>query len=762
MSATDYARAVVPATQGPLAPPAAAGGVAAPSGAGVGAGDVWRIIKQRKLLIMITFCLLYMVVVGGTIAIWKLAPTYTSTASVRFVPPAETWTGLEDAIVPKEYIDQQLATEAANMRSNETLLDLLAQPEIQATDYYKWYKGDHDECLYEMQKALGIAPVRDSYLIRVSLPTRKPSEATLIVNTLIDRYVERSRSLLTDERRVKLEVLRNTRDDVNRQLEDVRRAIRDLRRQQDMPAIESKREVLVQTVAMLGNTKAELMAREADIQAQLDTIRGVDPRNLPLSAEMKLIIESDPMLRYYQQQVEQLDIQISVSRKNLMGDNHRQMKVLLDQRNGYFQKEAARREQLVDDLRSRQVESLEQERARIRRMLAEVQEQLWENENQQRDLDAAIQRFLELEKDEVRLGRELEQVALAVREAEHQDAVKQQQGRLVRAGRARDAVLPSRPNFVIYLGGGFVLSLLLAAGLAFLREFTDQALRTPIDVARYGRMSVLGCVPLLDDEEADVDEMEMAARRAPQSLVAEAFRQIRAHLMFSGPPESQQVLLITSPGPEDGKTATAINLAVTFARGNQRVLLIDGNFRRPAIREAFSGARAEGLSNVLAGHSTLEEVVSRAEFDSLDVLTSGPMPPNPAELLGSQQMRNLIDAAKKSYDRIILDGPPCLVISDALVLGTQVDAVVVVARAATSTKGALRRAREQFQRINARVVGAILNGVQARAGGYFRERYREFYEYTSEEVVPRELPGGPPEITAGDNPGPDNTDSPST
>jgi succinoglycan biosynthesis transport protein ExoP len=122
------------------------------------------------------------------------------------------------------------------------------------------------------------------------------------------------------------------------------------------------------------------------------------------------------------------------------------------------------------------------------------------------------------------------------------------------------------------------------------------------------------------------------------------------------------------------------------------------------------------------------------------------MPPNPAELLGSPLMRELLQRVRGQYDRVILDGPPCLMISDALVAAMQADGVVLVTRAGRNTKGTLRRAREQFQRINARVIGAILNGVQVRPGGYLRQQYREFYDYTSEEVVPRELAAGPPEI----------------
>lgn len=722
-------------------------------GGGFGAGDIWRVLKQRKLLISLAFVVLYMLVIAGTYLVWRFAPTYTSTGFVKLQPPAEGLS-LDERVYPKDYVQQRLNTETAALTSYDTLLDLLKQEEIKATQFYKWYgeggKGQMD-CLFALQDLLKVSPLRDSYLIKTSLATRERSEATLIVNTLIQRYIERSRSSATDDRRSRLNQLKQTEAEVQEQLDNVRRRITDLRAQRDMPALEAERDVLTEMVTLLSNTRAELLAREADIKAQLDTVRGVDIRNLPVSAEMKLAVENDPEVRMYRQQVEALDIEIRVMKENMLGDEHRQMRQLRARREEYFQKEMARREQLVDDLRARQVESLEQEIQRIRNTLIQVSDQLAEKENEQRDLDSAITLLESLQKDEERYDRELQEIALKVREAEHQHTVQAQKGTMGIAALAQDATSPTRPQPVIYLGGGFVLSIMIAMGLAFLREFSDQSLRTPVDVARHGRLSVLGCVPMLDDEEADIEEIELATRTAPQSLVSEAFRQIRAHLIFSGPLESQHCLLITSPRPEDGKTAVAINLAATFAQGDQRTLLVDCNFRRPGMRTetAFPNAKPEGLSNVLIGHSSLSDAISPTEVPNLDVLTSGPMPPNPAELLGSAQMRALINEAKQSYERVILDGPPCLLMSDALVVAMQADAVVMVARAGHNTKGALRRAREQMQRINARVIGAILNGVQARAGGYFRQQYREFYEYASEEVVPPELTAGPREIESG-------------
>jgi capsular exopolysaccharide synthesis family protein len=761
MSTVDSSQPIIPLGQIPAAQPMLYGAPAAAAGSdeagGLSAKDAWRIIKQRKVLIAATFCIAYVLVVAATAITYRFFPAYPAEAFVQLVPPMSDWSKPQDVILPKDYITSRLATEAARIRNPAVLQEVLALPEIKETYFYRWYGGNFDKCLHEFEDMLAVFPVRDSYLVRVAIAVRDPKEAKLIVNSVVDRYVARSTSDMTDEGRSKLDSLKNTEAAVTGELRQVRERIRSLREQRDMPALESERDVMVDAIAVLTNTMAELKARQADVEAQLATVHGNDPRNLPLSAEMKVIIEADPVLRYYRQQVEQLEIQLEALAR-VLGGEHRQIQVLRAQRDGYFGKEMQRREELIDDLRGRQLESLQQEKARIRNMIGEVHEQLIERQNTQRDLDGAIQTFQNLTNDDERLSKELGEVSVALRESQNTLDVQSHEGRLKQIRAAREAYLPSRPNFLLYLGGGLLMSLLLAVGLAFLREFTDQAVRTPLDVARFGRLSVLGSVPLLDDEQADVDAIEVATRRAPHSLVAEAFRQIRAHLTFSGPLLSQQVLLITSPRPEDGKSATAINLAVTLAQGNQRVLLIDCNFRRPAIRAAFPNTRAEGLSHVLVGHKTLAEVITKTDLPCLDVMTSGPMPPNPAELLGSTPMRDLIAAAKQRYERVILDGPPCLLISDAMVLATQVDATVMVARAASSAKGALRRAREQFQRINARIIGAILNGVQARPGGYYRQQYREFYEYTSEEVVPQELPGGPPGLDAGPAAEPSNRD----
>lgn len=721
-------------------PMSVAPGYAAAESPGMDPAEVWRIIKQRKGLVILSFVLLYLLVGATTFVVYKWFPAYPAEALLELAPPRIEVLDVENPLVDPDMMELQLETEAAKLKQLSLLQDVLKLPEIKNTAFVQWYGGDLQECLFDLQDMISSSPVKDTHLISVRFSCAKPEESKLIVDKIVSRYWERYVRSQTDQLAARLEDLKSSQSAMRGELDAKRTDIRTFRENKDVPALRSDRTILEENIAFLTQSISELKVQAADYQTQLDMVQGMSPGDLPLTPEMQIIIEADPLLRFYRNQVETLDIEIQAARKSVMGDEHRQMKVLRDRRAGYAAKENSKREELMDLLRRRQVETYIENLQRTRSMQARLQEELELAAGEQRDLSRNIQQFIELVSDEERLTEQLLQIELAVGQAKHA-VLGSSRGRLQVVQLPVKAVEPSRPNLPLFLGGGFVLALLGSVGLAFLREFTDKAIRTPIDVTRYGRVSVLGSIPLLDDEEADVDEIEMATRLAPQSLVAEAFRQVRANLFFSGPVESQRSLLVTSPGPGDGKTAVAINLAVTIAQGNQRVLLVDCNFRRPGIRGAFRGTRPEGLSNVLIGQAKLQDVITKTELDNLDVVTSGPTPPTPAELLGSNYMRDVIKEATEKYDRVIFDAPPVLLISDTLILATQVDGVILVARAVGNTKGALKRAREQFDRVNARVVGAVLNGAEARAGGYFKQQYAAFYDYTADETVPAELPG---------------------
>lgn len=754
MSTISDPREVMVRGRGPLGMPAVtAEPGAAPAAGGLGPADLLRIIKQHKILIAVSFTLFFSVAVAATFVTLRYFPAYTATGLIQINPPPLDPMKSFSVIGRPDELRSLLETEARKIKRANLLAKVLEQPEVVATDFYRWYEGRIEKRLDDLERYITASPHPDTQLIRVSISLRNPKDAADVVNTLMRQYVleqggERS---TVDQQRA--DSLKSTRDRIISDLRSKREELNAFRLQSDVSQLETQRSVAIENIGNLMAMVSGLSAQGADLQAQLDELDRLGGREVPITAEMKIAIEADPVLRYVRQNVEALDIEIT-AQSQFYGPNHRQTQMLVSRREGFYAQEAARREQLIEDLRRRYDEGLRQEAARVSTQLFQLHQQLDEAEAKQRDLDRNIERYNVLLRDEESLRRQLDDIDQTIRVAEHAMTDKSN----VRVQLAQPAIKPvdpSRPDPPLWIAGGFIVSLLLSLGLAFLRELSDTRVRTPLDVVRYGQLSVLGVVPTLDAEEADVEAIETATRLAPQSLVSESFRQIRTTLLYSGPSDTQRTLLITSPRPEDGKSAVAMNLAVTLARGSQRVLLIDANFRRPAIRPAFQNTRPEGLSDALTGHAPWTSLVTAAEVPNLFVLSSGRLPPSPGELLASGAMRDLLAEATRAYDRVIIDGPPVLMISDALIIATQVDGVILVARAVNSSRGALRRAREVLESVSARIVGCILNGAVPRPGGYFREQYREFYEYTSDETMPFELPAQQPDQLPGaDEPAP--------
>jgi capsular exopolysaccharide synthesis family protein len=186
----------------------------------------------------------------------------------------------------------------------------------------------------------------------------------------------------------------------------------------------------------------------------------------------------------------------------------------------------------------------------------------------------------------------------------------------------------------------------------------------------------------------------------------------------------------------EGKTCLSANLAASLALAGRKVLLVDANFRRSVLVNAFGIKNpAEGLSNILIGHKDPESLILKTQHQNLDVLPSGPLPPNPAELLSGSYLKEFIQRFGQKYETIMFDGPPILVVSDAMVLSRVVDGVILVVRAGMCSRGAIGRAKDQLKRAGAKLLGVVLNDVKITRGGYFREMYKTYYEYQTPTAI---------------------------
>jgi capsular exopolysaccharide synthesis family protein len=214
----------------------------------------------------------------------------------------------------------------------------------------------------------------------------------------------------------------------------------------------------------------------------------------------------------------------------------------------------------------------------------------------------------------------------------------------------------------------------------------------------------------------------LVAGRDPRSAVAEAFRILRTNISFSRMGEPPRSLVFTSPTPGDGKSTSAANLAITLVQQGLRCLLVDADLRRGFLNDAFKVRREPGLSNLILGRATLESAVVQidlGESGKLDFLPTGTVPPNPAELLASAEMQALLARLTAGYDAVILDAPPLTLVTDAALLGSYADGVVLVARAGVTDRGAVIHALEQLRAVRAPVLGAVLNDVDQRKEQYY-------------------------------------------
>jgi succinoglycan biosynthesis transport protein ExoP len=302
---------------------------------------------------------------------------------------------------------------------------------------------------------------------------------------------------------------------------------------------------------------------------------------------------------------------------------------------------------------------------------------------------------------------------------------------------ARPPSYPIEPNIPRNLGFALLLGLTTGVGLAFLLEGLDNTIRTTEQAQNISGLPSLGMIPLGSRsarEGADSKRLVIASSKEavelitqvrPQSQMAESYRALRTSLLLSSIGAPPKVILVTSALPQEGKTTTSINTAVVLAQKGVRVLLVDADLRRPSIHKTLGLGPRSGLSNVLTGSSTLDQTITRTSIlPNLFILPAGTPPPNPAELLASSAMRDILGQLSEQYDHIIVDTPPTLSVTDAVVLSPRADAVVLVIRSGQTTKQALRRARDILAQVNAKVVGVLLNAVDLSSPDYYY-----YYEY---------------------------------
>jgi capsular exopolysaccharide synthesis family protein len=320
---------------------------------------------------------------------------------------------------------------------------------------------------------------------------------------------------------------------------------------------------------------------------------------------------------------------------------------------------------------------------------------------------------------------------------------------------------PISPNVPLNIAGGFLAGLVLGLAAAIGREALDRSIKTPDDAERELGLSFLGLVPAIGDggtstyytysrrkqqelerQRALAGPVELTAHLHPTSGVAEAARSIRTNIFFMSPDRPYRTLLVTSAGPSEGKTTVACCIAIAMAQAGRRVVLLDCDMRRPRIHRVFGFERDLGVTTALLDLPQLQTVVHETGVPNLSVVTTGPLPPNPSEILHSESFAKMLTMLRERFDTVIIDSPPVVPVTDSAVLSTAVDGTVLVLRAFKTSKELARRAARSIRDVGGHLVGTVLNAVDLDRHEY---GYRYYYYYKREGYSSNEAPAASPE-----------------
>ncbi len=589
-----------------------------------------------------------------------------------------------------------------------------------------------DRAVQKLRSEMGVSrPNRDASIITLRYESTDTQLVRTVPNLLAESFIDRRQDVQKTEARSTVAFLEQQIDTLERELDRAEQALVDYRQGQQVVSLGAEASAQVTQLTELEGQRRQIDAERAALQQLVDEVEIQASQAAPGDPSPYRRLNSFPTL--YANQASSSLLQ--------------QLQQTVAARTELLERRTLQDPQVV--ALTTQIQDIEEQiRSTALTYLRGLENQVEQIGNELDQFAAELERIPEQEVEVAKLTREttvLESVytllSNRLEEARIITAIQDPSVRII-----DPAILPPepiRPRTLLNLLLGAVLGGMLGVGIAFTREYMDDTIHTREDIQRAtGNAPILGMIPRIRGESpsatsgatGDTGHLEdrLVAGRDPRNPVSEAYRSLRTNLTFSNPDSPPRIIVFTSPLPQDGKSTSAANLAITLAQQGHKTLLIDADLRRGVLNNVFGTPREPGLSNVLAGHAHAGEAIHQVALGhsgTISFMPSGPFPPNPAELLGSARMKSVIEALEDQFDFIILDSAPLTIVTDAAVLGTKVDGVVLVARANKTEKGALTYAVEQLHNVRAPVLGTVLNDVDYRRDSRYSSRYGRYGYY---------------------------------
>lgn len=697
-----------------------------------------RVIMRRKWLIL----LIFMLCTGGaTLFATRQAKVYGAQISVIIDPkePRFLDSQIQDVNTEagsfywanKEYLETQykiIQSRAVAQRVVEKLglasdADFLGLTKV-TDEARKAEIMSKMDVVAMVQSRIKVEPVKESRVSLIKVEDSDPTRAALLSNEVAQAYMDEvlSQKLKLTENASKW--LDERRDSLSGSARASELALYNYRKGADMlsASIDDRASMVSQKLQETSRALTEVQLKIAGARARVTAIRGVQATQ---AAEDRLWAEALPaarentMLMRYKDRVITLRVECTDLGTRYL-DGHPKLQECREKLANAEKEFARELSNLVVSTEAELKEAQEKEK-NLTALFAQARLEAFEVEKKKLELDQ-----LRSEADSNK--RQYDVVFKRLKDIELSGMLRTSNVRVLDA--ARPVMSPIRPNVPQVVLIGIIAGLVLGLGLALLLELLDSSVTSQLDVEERLGLTFLGFVPSITETEKG--SRDLLIHREPKSLVAECMRAIRTNLLFMSPDRPFKRVVVTSSGPQEGKSTTAINLGIAMAQSGNRVLLVDTDMRRPRLHKAFGVSNEMGVSSVVVGEGKLEDAIKSTEIPGLFVMPCGPVPPNPAELLHTQAFGDILNKLGERFDRIILDTPPVGAVADAVVLSTQVDGVVVVLKAGQTNRDLARRTVKALRDVNANIYGAVLNDVNLQNRKYGDYYYGYAYRYYGE------------------------------
>ena len=714
--------------------------------------DYARLLWKRKWLI-----LLIAVIGCGAAYAWTLRQPriYQADCTLEYDPdpPKPLGRDLEDSNnggmwwESREYFATQNKIIASRAVAEKVVrkLSLHENPDfwaVPAEERTRWRRASISDTAQLLQSMVTVSQERETRLVHIMTRDRSPERAMLLSNSIADAYIEKTMEDRLGATTGALEWLGKQLDGLKRQLEQSELALHEFSEQHTNLAVslEDQQNIVASNIQQISRSLTDTKTKRINLNARLEELSAMNV-NDPLQVKSALIMTSTSM--------------------NSMRERYR---ALLTEREALIVHYGDAHPKIIAN--TAQLETVKQAmRAEIDGLIGAAQSDVNEVKSVEKGLQIALDQAnrvgLELNLQEIthrRLQRERDNTSklygtLLERTAQT-DLTRALQVAYVRViDRALVPAIAVSPRVNTALSIGALLGLLLGVGLAITLEQLDRVIRTVEDAETAG-ITVLGVMPHIDeaaaltnrtygrrkrrDRPAELGNRDLIVHNHPKSSVAECCRTIRTNITFMSADRPRKTIVVTSASPREGKTTVAISLAISLAQSGKRILIVDTDLRKPRIHRSFGKPLSRGVTTVLVGEHTAKEAIQDTEIPGLSLLASGPIPPNPSELLHTEQFRALIAELAKNFDHLIFDSPPLAAVTDAAIISPQVDGTILIIHTQRTTREALKSALRQLRDVSGHLTGGVLNEVDLSTQRY---GYSSYYYYRSENYSDDE--GGP-------------------